>query len=700
MASKKNLSPLKPQPAAVKGYHPEGDELKVYDQYRRRKTELLNSRRNVYGLDIDEQMRRWDRNYFNRIADIPASELDPDQTPVAINNAFGKVQAALGILVDRNPEITLEESGPQFSANRELIKGLAKNSFRVTNSIGQLKLSIFNMAKRGWFVGRTFYRSLKHDARFLERIDDDGKGGSSKVYRTQSVSKVDDVAYMNINNFNAWIDEQTVPEDFYSTRDWMWREVWHIDDLRKMFPESEYPNMRFVQEGGDTRETIHGTSDRTQDSSSEIGNEAKSSKKGMTEVFYYENQYDDWFIVEINGVMVVWEPLPQQSKRLSCTYGYWNLRGAETIYGIGIVEAMERDESLIDRIVNMTMRQLLLTISPPGFYTGVEDPDDENLKYKPGVLRRTMDPQSIKFLEIPEGNKDSAQWLQWLENKEDQRTGVTRSLEGEVGDKNSTAFETGVNREAGLKRLRLPLKSIQYALEWEFTNRISLIKQVYTDFQVEQISDPEDIMNYLDEVRADPDYYFIENEGNPGGEQFFARRYRQVQLNVEQDEQGNFQESQEKKFFNIKPDMLRFEGGVMVDAGSILVTSEELEKADTLRMANIIVPLVQKGDPKVVGRPVTQLLRAFNKDPKAWLPDAWLRAMQQQGKLGKTGAGGTEEAEEAAEGEVPGAEGPGEAAVEPGMETVVPSQEIDGGGTPGLGQRFSAAFRAFRNPRA
>ena len=46
-------------------------------------------------------------------------------------------------------------------------------------------------------------------------------------------------------------------------------------------------------------------------------------------------------------------------------------------YGVGIVEMMEKDEQLIDRINNLTLRQLLITIAPPGFYDGPEDPDNE-----------------------------------------------------------------------------------------------------------------------------------------------------------------------------------------------------------------------------------------------------------------------------------------------------------------------------------
>ena len=56
---------------------------------------------------------------------------------------------------------------------------------------------------------------MKHDARFLKSVEEDKDGNKKFEYETKTINKVDDVAYMNINNFNAWIDEQTVPEDFY-----------------------------------------------------------------------------------------------------------------------------------------------------------------------------------------------------------------------------------------------------------------------------------------------------------------------------------------------------------------------------------------------------------------------------------------------------------------------------------------------------
>lgn len=618
------MSGAKAEPAPEKektkkggGYNPVGKELKVYAQFKRRKDALLQSRFNVYGLNIDEEMRRFDKLYFRRQADIPASELDPNQRPVAINNAYGKIQTALGILVDSSPKYMLEEDDPKYTASRALLKALGEKSLRNTNSFGQFKLSVFNAAKRGWFVGRTYNKRLYHDARFLKGIDAKGR----MAYETKTVTKIDDIAYVNINNYNAWLDEQTKPEDFLSTRDWMWREVWYIDDLRRVFPEAEFPNMKFVEAGGDTRENISGVFTRNQ--SNYTGISPQASKKGMTEVFFYENWPADQFIIQINGVMVVWEPLPQNNKRLSCVYGQWHLRGDDTPYGIGIIEEMENDEELVDRILNMSMRQLLLSIAPMGFYTGTEDMEDENIRISPGILRRTLDPKNIAWMPIPSGDKSGLEKIEWLESKQDDKTGITPTIQGADQPGDQTAFQVGVEREAGLKRLSLPLKSLQYALAWEFENRIALIQQVYSDFTVDHLADDDEIQNYLKEVNADPDFYFIDNEGQPGLEKFYAKRYRKVKLNIERTEGGDFVESENEKFFHIKPSYLAFSGFVTVDPSTLLTSSESLDQANVLRMTNMLIPLFQQ-PPELAAKPAKQMLQAFRMDPNKWLPQQWL----------------------------------------------------------------------------
>jgi len=663
-----NIKPKEEERVKV-GYNPQGDEAKVWQEFRDRKKELQDSRKNVSGIDIDAKMRDWDKNYFNRDADIPPSELDPDQKPIAINNAYGKIQTGLSILIDRNPKIVLNEFLQKYSANRELIRSLAESSWKNTNSLNQFKLSVFNAAKRGYFVGRTLHRHIKHDGTFLTGIDKDGK----KTYDTKEVTKMDDIGYINLDNHNVWIDEEAKPEDMYSIRDWMWREVWHIDKVKEVFPKEKFPNVEYVKEGGNTEKQYEATS----------GNASKSSitKKGLVELYFYEHQYEDRFIVEINNVMVVFEELPQDHKRISLVTGYWNLRSAEDIYGIGVVEEMERDETLIDRILNMTMRQLLLTIAPMGFYSGPEDPENENLKIKPGVIKRVMDAKAINWMQIPPGNQTGLDTIEWLEKKEDSHTGITPTLEGDVnlGKGGDTAFELGVSRESGLKRLRLPLKSFQAALEWEFKNRIDLIRQVYSDYQVQHLANEEDIVNYLDEVGADPDFYFIQNEGNPEKEKFFVKKFREARLNLEQNEKGEFIESEQKLFFKIKPESLPWEGDVTVDPGSILVQSEELEKADTLRMTNLLLPMFE-APIEIALKPAKQLLLSFNKDPKKWLPQDWIDQMEGKPK------------EEQKQEIPPNVQGMLDRTNK--AQTVVPPREL--GSKPSLSGRLGAAFQAFR----
>ena len=616
--AKRNLKP-KPEEPTVPQYAPRGEENEVYEQYLMRKKELRNTRKNVLGLDIDQMMRDWDEDYFNKIAKIPADELDDNQQPLAVNNAFGKVQTALGILVDRNPDFRLDERLEKYSANNQLIRALLKKSWQRTDSLFQLQLFVLNMAKRGWGVGRTFHRKLDMEAKFRKAVN--GK----EVWEKETITKVDDIAFMNLDNHNVWIDEESRPYDYFSTRDWMWREVWHIDKIRRVFPVAEFPNMKFVEQGGNVQETPDGTSQKNDANAQQ--QQRREDKEGMTEVYFYENQFDDMFIVEINGVMIIWEPLPQHHKRLSLVTAPWTLRSAETIYGIGVLEAMEKDEQIIDRLLNMNMRQLLLSISPMGFFNGIAgDLDNENFRIKPGKMTQIEgDPKSITFTKVPAPDGKSIEMIRFVEEKEDATTGITKSLEGSIDQikGQDTAFALGISREAGLKRLKLPLRGLQYAFSWEARNRADLIKQVYSNFEVEHLVSADDVDKYQKEVNENPEFFFQDARG------LFMKRFPEENLEIEQNDKGTFEESEEKKFFKIQPEMLSWEGDVWVDVESMLVSSEELEKLDTTRFINLLTPLVTQLPPEISEKWVRQTTLAFNKDPKKWVPDNFLQIMQQ-----------------------------------------------------------------------
>lgn len=74
--AERNVEPLEDQwEAENAGYHPEGDKLKVGEEFRRGKQELPNSR--TSGQNIDRLRLR--SQVFQPPPEIPASELGPDQ---------------------------------------------------------------------------------------------------------------------------------------------------------------------------------------------------------------------------------------------------------------------------------------------------------------------------------------------------------------------------------------------------------------------------------------------------------------------------------------------------------------------------------------------------------------------------------------------------------------------------------------------
>ncbi len=249
--------------------------------------------------------------------------------------------------------------------------------------------------------------------------------------------------------------------------------------------------------------------------------------------------------------------------------------------------------------------------------------EDENVRSTPGVFRRTLDPDKVKWLQIPQGNSTGLQRVEWLERKQNEKTGITPTIEGMDVPGTQTAFEIGVQREAGLKRLRLPLKSLQFALGQEFHNRISLIQQTYSQFEIEHLESQEEINDYLDEVGKDPEFYHIENEGKVGKEKFYAIKYKSVNLNVEKQDDGKFVESEMSSFFHIKPSYLAFQGFISVKQDSLLATSEALDQANTLRMTNMLIPLLA-GPMEKNAKIAKQLLISFNKDQRDWLPQDWI----------------------------------------------------------------------------
>jgi hypothetical protein len=326
-------------------------------------------------------------------------------------------------------------------------------------------------------------------------------------------------------------------------------------------------------------------------------------------------------MVVVNDVPVIIEPLQISdsfgNKKLSCWQTYWTLRQAESLYGIGIYEAIRNDNSMLDRISNMTIDQIILSIYKMGFYQGTERlTETGQIIISPGVLKQALDPKNINWLNVPGPGNEAWQGIELFQKRVDNSSGITDTLTGEVTGK--TAFEIAQAKESALKRLKTPLDNICDALEQEGYITVSLMDLIYSIPETYNISDPDLIDAYLKDTKSDPELYERDEQGG-----FTAKVYREFPLNLEEDEEGNLTETAETRFFRVKPKRLKWEGIINIKPQSILTPSKELDKALEMEMYNMLIPLfVQPSE--LFSKAAKNIVKLYDKDPKDILPDSWL----------------------------------------------------------------------------
>ena len=543
------------------------------------------------------------------------------QSDIAQPNPYVKIQTALAILVDQNPSGVFTAASKKYQATTELIKQLYQRSWDVAKSKQQLKLFVFNLAKYGWATARTY--PLKISRKVKQLVEYNSEESSKSVYEDKEFVEYNDIMRENLDTRNTWIDDMAKPNNVFSVRDWVWRKVYALDVFKEEFKGWKSSNL--VQPGGITTETITATTQP---------GDKKYQETNLVEVYFYENRLKDLFIVIANGVPVVISPLPisdsKGGKKLSLWQSYWNLRHAESPYGIGMYEAMRYDNALLDRIRNMTIDQLTLSIYKMGFYQGTQAlTETGEIKIKPGVLKQTLDPKNISWLDIKGPGPEAWKGLEEFRNDLNESSGITPQLSGIVEGK--TAFEIAQAKEAALKRLKTPLENITDALNNEAYITISLIQLLYSIPETYKITDPVLIDDYLNEIQSDPELYerteTMDDFGQPQSE-FTAKVFPEFPINLEEDEKGNLIETEQTRFFRIKPSGLNWEGIVNVKSQSILTPSKQVDKALELEMWNMLIPLMVQ-DPLIYAKAAKSIIKLYDKDPRDILPDMWLQDQAQ-----------------------------------------------------------------------
>lgn len=589
------------------------DEKEAFDYAKTRIEKLHQSRKDHFGTDIDALFVDADKDSIpHRLRNSSKKVLAEDETKgwagtssmvqlgkndwqsdVSKANPYIKLQTALAILVDQNPSGVFTATSKKYEKANILMKQLYERSWEYAKSKTQLKLFIYNLAKYGWAIARTYPLNLP-------------KMGYDDIFRE------------NLDPRNAWIDDMARPGNTLSLRDWTWRKVYPMDTFKEEF--SKYENVKYVKAGGNIEETITGTT-----------GERKETE--LVEVNFYENVIKDSFVVIANGVPVVIEKLPISNikglKKLSCWQTFWTLRHAESVYGIGIYEAAKYDNALLDRIRNMTIDQLTLSIYKMFFYQGTQAlTETGDIIVSPGVGKQTLDPKNINWMQVPGPGAEAWQGIDMFQKDSDLSCGITDPLQGEVTGK--TAFELAQAKESALKRLKSPLGNILDALNEEGYITVALIQLLYSVPEVYTITDPKVIEEYLKETKSDPELFSrtedsMDEQGNMMPGEFKAKVFREFPLNLDKDEKGNLVDTKDTQFFRVKPSGLAWDGIINIKSQSLLSSSKQVDKAMDLEMYNMLIPLLVQ-PPELYSLVAKSICKLYDKDPADILPASWLEA--------------------------------------------------------------------------
>ena len=601
------LAPQPVQEEKKEAYNPSVGEQDILRRLKKRIGELKSARQLIVspeeGKSIEGIWRDCEKMYVPHR--FYSTALQEWQSKASQPVPYSKIMTALAVIVANNPEVVLRASAPEYEKKTNLMKALYSRSWKVGLGKEQLKNFVFNLATKGFAVGRTYPRKITRKIRDITSTD---IATGQQQYEEKEVEVFNEVFFENMNPWNCWIDDMALPSDPWSIRDWAWRQVWSLESLKRQY--HFLPNAVHVQAGGNIEDDSSGFSSNVQKT---------FTTKDLVECFYYENQETDEFHIEANGVLLTPEisPLPYKHKRLSCTFTQWTPRSATSLYGIGIIEAIKEDQDIIDKIRNMSIDELVLSIYQMFFHGPATNFAEGKLRVEPGRLIQVTNPNDVKPVQFNPPSQQTVQWLEMIGQSQDEASGVTKSLSGEFIGK--TAFEVQQNREAGLRKMKVPVSNIEYALTLEARNHIDLLQQAMVVPQdVRRIAGVKTFQDYEMDALQNPDLYFIQPEqvlpdGGAIPKQIF--RNRSVMLNLEDNEKG-YMESKTTNSFNITPEMIRWEGEIEIQPQSMLVRSIELERQMTLDLFNVVAQLPTTA----LAKAQNKLLKTWGEDPDNWMP--------------------------------------------------------------------------------
>ena len=223
---------------------------------------------------------------------------------------------------------------------------------------------------------------------------------------------------------------------------------------------------------------------------------------------------------------------------------------------------------------------------------------------------------------VPARGPEALTWFEDIRSEADEVSGVTKSLGGEeVG---RTLGEAVLNREAGLRRLAIPLTNIQFALERHARLRIDNIQRIY--MRPKSTSVVRDALGNIDEklmqeyqaertrLGSESSEFVQKFPEEPVTGAIFRNEYRNERLPFEKTPTGEIAPGNET-WLEITPEEIRGEFDVKIRALSIIPVSKALEESRALETFNLIAQLPY---PHIYKSSKT-LLKKRGDDPDQWM---------------------------------------------------------------------------------
>lgn len=586
--------------------------LKIEDEWKEADNEYIPE-----PLDTNTGRKRFEQNQDTGLRSrlVPVGDSSDDwRSRNSAPTLLSKIQTAISQIIDNDPEGMLTAMAKRYEDTTDLIYSLWKRNWQINDSKEILKLFVFNTVKYGWAVGRSFPKIVKYKKRILTEVDTENP--ENNKYEEKEIVWFNDVARENLNPYKVWIDEQTKPYNIYSMNDCYYEMDFSYDAAEVEF--GQYPNWKSVSK--DSRVT--------DDNDDKKGENKKRSD--IVTIGFYENRLKDLYVIYVpkDKIILYNSPLPNDDGLLSLWHTPWVLRSAESPYGISLWKIIKQDKALYDKMNNMTMDQLVLSIMKFGWYTGTSAlTGDGVITIKPGQAKQLINGE-IKWMEIPGPGQDSWKGLEVSQRRMDDSSGITPTMEGDLTGK--TLGEIQIAREAALKRLKVPLENIANAIEQDAYLTISWMSQVYSTPEVKEFASEQEMMAYESENQVDRSELF-QNEETGG---LTATYFPNMALHLE-DREGKLLESRESRYVqigkDIDPSYLKWRGIFKIIPKSLVGSSQLVMKQAKMELFNILVPLFAQ-PPELVRKAAVQILKINEEDENDWLPDVpgWMPEIRPQ----------------------------------------------------------------------